>query len=620
MATLPEDPDPGPWLIDVLGNDDFPAGATVTSVTQGTLGLATIAPDGLSVLYQPDPDANGGDTFTYTLDDGAGSTDTATVHVTVTPTNDDPIANDDSVTVAMDDPATPVDALGNDTDVDGDQLLIVQTGPASKGTVTITGGGTGLTYRPNVNATGTDSFTYTVGDGNGGFGSGTVHVTITGNSPPIANTDTLTVLEDDPATAVDVLANDTDPNGDPLLIVDTSTAAKGTVAITGGGTGLSYDPAPDANGSDSFTYTVSDGKGGHGTATVDVTITPTNDEPVATDDSVTVTFDGPAVPVDVLGNDTDIDGDPLLVVDVGTASKGIVTITGGGTALTYQSNAGETGSDSFSYTAGDGQGGSASGTVHVTIADNGIPTANDDVLTVQEDDPATAVDVFANDTDPEDDPLLVIDTSTPGKGTLAITGGGTGLTYTPAHDANGSDSFTYTVNDGKGGIASATVGVTITPKNDDPIAVTDTLTVAEDATATAVDVLANDTDVEGDARTITGTIDGAKGVVVITGGGTGLTYKPTLNANGSDTFTYTIGDGNGGVATGTVDVTITPVNDAPGRAQRHRLHRAAGIRREPARGHVQRQRPGRRRPADRHSDERRPRRRHHHRRRHRTDL
>ena len=139
-------------------------------------------------------------------------------------------------------------------------------------------------------------------------------MTITGNSLPIADMDTLTVLEDDAATAVDVLANDTDPNGDALLIVDTSTAAKGTVAITGGGTGLTYDPTLNANGSDSFTYTISDGEGGLATATVDVTITPTNDDPVATDDSVTVTFDGPAVPVDVLANDTDIDGDQLLVI------------------------------------------------------------------------------------------------------------------------------------------------------------------------------------------------------------------------------------------------------------------------------------------------------------------
>ncbi|MFL5710820.1 MAG: Ig-like domain-containing protein [Chloroflexota bacterium] len=563
VATVPEDPDPGPWEIDVLGNDDFPAGATVSSVTQGTLGLVTIAPDGLSVSYQPDPDANGTDSFTYTLDDGAGSTDTARVDVTITPMNDDPVANDDSVTVALDDPATSVDVLANDTDVDGDQPIIVQTGLASKGTIAITGGGTGVTYQPNPNTTGIDSFSYTVGDGNGGFASGTVHVTITGNGVPTASDDELTVGEDDPATAVGVLANDTDPEGDPLLIVDTSPATKGTVTLTGGGTGLTYTPAPDANGSDSFTYTVNDGKGALATATVGVTITPVNDAPVTADDSVTVTFDGPAVPVDVLGNDTDVESDPLLITGVGTVPKGTVIITGGGTELTYQPSAGSNGSDTFSYTVSDGQGGTASGTVHVTITDNGIPTANDDTVTVQEDDPATAVAVLANDTDPEGDLLQVIASSTAGKGTVAITGGGTGLTYTPAPDANGSDSFTYTVNDGKGGLATGIVGVTITPTNDDPIAGTDALTVAEDATATSVDVLTNDTDVEGDTRTITGAASGAKGVVAVTGGGTGLTYKPNLNANGSDSFTYTISDGHGGIATGTVDVTINPVNDVP---------------------------------------------------------
>ena len=105
----------------------------------------TIASDGLSVLYQPDTDANGDDTFTYMLEDGAGSTDTATVHVTITPTNDDPIANDDSVAVTINRPPVPVDVLGNDTDIDGDDpLLVVETGTPSKGSATITGGGSGV--------------------------------------------------------------------------------------------------------------------------------------------------------------------------------------------------------------------------------------------------------------------------------------------------------------------------------------------------------------------------------------------------------------------------------------------------------------------------------------------
>ena len=190
--------------------------------------------------------------------------------------------------------------------------------------------------------------------------------------------------------------------------------------------------------------------------------------------------------------------------------------------------------------------------------------AGDDGLTLLEDDDPTAVDVLDDDTDADDDPLLITATSTPAKGTVLITGDGTGLTYEPNANANGADTFTYTIDDDHGGTDTATVHVTITPDNDAPVAGDDTLTVAEDtAAATAVPVLGNDSDVDGDTRTITARTDGAKGVVVITGGGTGLTYKPYLNANGSDSFTYTIDDGHGATDDGTVNVTITPVNDKP---------------------------------------------------------
>ena len=286
-ATLPEDPT-DPWLIDVLDNDDFPAEATVTAVTQGTLGFVTIAPDGLSVFYTPDPDANGTDSFTYTLDDGAGSADTATVDVTVTPQNDDPVAGDDAASVRVNGAAKPIDVLADDTDVDGDLLHITETTASVKGTVTITGGGTGLTYLPDTDESGADSFSYTISDGHGGFDEGSVSVSIAENAPPIANNDAVTVLEDASATAVDVLDDDSDPDDDPLLIAATSTPAKGSVVITGDGTGLTYKPNANANGADTFTYTIDDDHGGTDTATVSVTITPVNDGPVATTDTLTV--------------------------------------------------------------------------------------------------------------------------------------------------------------------------------------------------------------------------------------------------------------------------------------------------------------------------------------------
>ncbi len=148
-----------------------------------------------------------------------------------------------------------------------------------------------------------------------------------------------------------------------------------------------------------------------------------------------------------------------------------------------------------------------------------------------------------------------------------ITGGGTGLTYQPDPNycntqAGGSpDTFTYTLNGG----STATVSVTVTCVDDPPTAVNDSATVLEDAAATAVDVLANDADPDGGPKTIASASDPANGTVVITGGGTGLTYQPDPNycntqAGGSpDTFTYTL---NGG-STATVSVTVTCVNDAP---------------------------------------------------------
>ena len=148
---------------------------------------------------------------------------------------------------------------------------------------TITGGGTGLTYKPNANANGADTFTYTIADGHGWTTIGTVNVTITPvQDPPNAVNDaTLSVRESAGATALAVKANDSDPDGDTLTIVAKTNGAHGTVAITGGGTGLTYDPVKLYYGTDVFTYTLSDGHGGTDSATVLLTITKDTTKPVA---------------------------------------------------------------------------------------------------------------------------------------------------------------------------------------------------------------------------------------------------------------------------------------------------------------------------------------------------
>ena len=197
----------------------------------------------------------------------------------------------------------------------------------------------------------------------------------------------------------------------------------------------------------------------------------------------------------------------------------------------------------------------------ITTADstNTAPVAVNDSASSNE-DTATTISVRANDSDANSDPLTITSVTNGAKGSVVINAGST-VTYTPNANMNGSDSFTYTISDGKGGTATATVSVTINPVNDLPVAVNDTATTNEDIAAT-ISVKANDSDVDGDALTISSVTQGVKGKVVINSGSS-VTYTPNSNVNGTDSFTYTISDGKGGTATASVSVTIAAVNDAP---------------------------------------------------------
>ena len=133
---------------------------------------------------------------------------------------------------------------------------------------------------------------------------------------------------------------------------------------------------------------------------------------------------------------------------------------------------------------------------------------------------------------------------------------------------NGTDSFTYTIDDGHGATATATVMVTITPVNDPPTAIADAATLLEDSVANIIDVLANDSSSPdaGEVLTVTAVGAAAHGTVSVIAEGVNagkVSYTPHANFFGTDTFTYTVGDGNGGLATAAVTVTVTTVNDAP---------------------------------------------------------
>ena len=385
---IPEDA--GASAINVLANDTDVDGDTLTIASVGAADHGTVVNNITDVTYSPDPNYNGLDSFTYTIDDSHGGTATATVNVTITAVNDAPLAVDDTpASIAEDAGATPIDVLANDTDTDLDTLTITGVTQGARGTVAITNSGADLTYTPNPNANGSDSFTYTISDGNGGADTATVNIAIGAvNDPPVAGVDAVTVTEDQSSAApINVLANDTDVENDTLTVTSTSTAAKGAVAITGGGTGVTYKPNANAYGSDSFTYTVSDGVVST-IGTVNVTITPANDPPNAVNDGVPTPFKvyvhAGAKAIPVLANDTSLPDAPetLHITKVTQGAHGTVAITGGATGLSYTPIGTATGIDVFKYTISDGHGGTDTASVQVTVArDTTAPKATINGLT-----------------------------------------------------------------------------------------------------------------------------------------------------------------------------------------------------------------------------------------------
>lgn len=378
------------------------------------------------------------------------------------------------------------------------------------------------------------------------------------NQAPEAVDDTAGTLEDTPVV-IDVLANDSDPEGWTLWITTLGTVAHGTVTVNLDGT-FTYTPDPGFHGTETFTYEIRDNFFAPyrtAMATVTVTVAPVNDAPVAVNDSATFNENTAAV-IPVLGNDSDPEGDAVSVVSVTQGTRGTAAINADGT-ITYTPQANVHGSDSFTYTVADGGGATATATVAITILSvNVAPNAADDHVTTDEDTPLT-IDVRTNDIDGDGDALAVTNVSSPNRGSAVVNANGT-VTYTPAANLHGSDSFSYTMTDGNGGSDTADVSITVSPVNDSPVAAADAGATAEDTPVT-LSVLANDSDPDGDALTVTAVTQSAIGSVATNG--TTLTFSPAANASGTATFTYTVSDGNGATATASVTVSVAAVNDAP---------------------------------------------------------
>jgi len=277
-ATLAEDA--GPTTIHVLANDtDRDAGQAlaVSAVTDPQAGVVAIDAGGATISYTPVSNANGVDTFTYTISDGVGNSATASVTVVVTPVNDPPNAGDDSLALLSDTSANLV-VLANDGDVDGNPLSVTSVTVPASGAVIIESDGS-VTYTPTPEYSGPDAFEYTISDGAGGAAIGHVTVDVTAIAlSPVAVDDSVAMGQDS-VVSVAVLANDIDPDMETLTTAAiTQPPSHGSAVIAIDGTIL-YTPASRYTGSDAFSYLVADTTGLTDEGDVLVSVGPVVDEP-----------------------------------------------------------------------------------------------------------------------------------------------------------------------------------------------------------------------------------------------------------------------------------------------------------------------------------------------------
>jgi uncharacterized delta-60 repeat protein len=314
-----------------------------------------------------------------------------------------------------------------------------------------------FTYAPVPNYAGTDTFLYRAGDGIESSDPATVTIAVQPvNDPPLANGQSLATAED---TSLTVLLSGSDVDQDSLNFVVATGPAHGT--LSGTVPNLTYTPAANYSGPDSFTFKANDGTLNSALAIVAIIVTPVNDPPVAVADYFTILEDTSLRVDDVLINDTDADGDTLTVAEVRVPSHGNFGDLGGG-VFGYFPAQNYSGQDSFRYIVSDGHGGTATNTAYITVSPvNDAPVANSQSVSTPED---SSIAITLSGSDLDVDALSYIVVSVPSHGTLG--GTASNVTYTPAANYHGPDNFTFKVNDGTVDSAVATVSITVTAVND----------------------------------------------------------------------------------------------------------------------------------------------------------
>ena len=585
-------------LNEASGADNFEsAGRALTAVGVPAHGTVAFAADG-TIAYTPSADYNGPDSFTYTVTSG-GVSETATITINVAAVNDAPTLTVPAAQTTSEDTAKPITGM-TVADVDGDTLtttLTVTHGTIDvaagatlagngTGTVTLTGTAaqinaslTGLTYHPTADYTGGDTLNVSTSDGVAPPTTGAVALTIAAVADVVNDTVNATedtVISFNPITGANE-ASGADNFEDPArTLTAVGAPAHGAVTFAADGT-ITYTPVANYNGLDAFTYTVTSG-GVTETATITVNVAAVNDASTLVVPAAQTTAEDTAKPISGV-TVADVDGDTLtttLTVAHGTinvaagatlAGDGTGTVTLTGTAaqinaslagLTYHPVADYNGADTLNVSTSYGVAAPVAGSVAITVS--AVADVVNDIVNATEDtvitfNPITGANEASGADNFEDPARTLTAVGAPAHGSVSFVADGT-ITYTPSANYNGTDSFTYAVTSG-GVTETATITINVAAVNDAPVATNDAATTPINTAINNIAVLANDTDVDGDALTVTAATlaNPALGALTINANGT-LNFTPAANVTGPVAINYTIADGHGGTASAVLTVNV----------------------------------------------------------------
>ncbi|RAI97710.1 gliding motility-associated-like protein [Chitinophaga skermanii] len=525
----------------VLSNDTDPDGNTLSAsmirnITHGTFNLNEAG----SFTYTPAANYVGNDTLVYRLcDNGIPSLcDSATLIFIVSAPQGAPIANNDHFQVASNG-STSGNVLSNDLSTNGGSLTASIVKNASHGAFALNADGT-FTYSPATGFVGIDSIAYRACDNATPPQCDTAYLIVTviqGNRAPVIVGESVTTISGIPVVG-NVLANDTDPDGNVLTATQTANVKYGIIAFNSDGS-YTYTSTPGYVGNDTLHYRVCDNGVPPlcGDASLIITVLAPADKPVANDDVVKMNS-GSSVSGNVLTNDIDPVGGTLVASTITGASNGTFALNADG-SYTYTPNTGYAGSDTVRYRACNNATPPACDTallIFNVIQGNRAPVAVNDAQAALAGIPVSG-NVLTNDSDPDGNLLIASVQQNVQHGRLVLNGDGS-YTYTPGAGFVGLDSLVYRVCDN--GIpsqcATASLVFTVTIANRAPVVVNDNVSLVSGGTANG-NVLNNDSDPDGDPLTVSIVKDASNGVVVLNTDGT-FTYTPNVGFVGIDTVIY----------------------------------------------------------------------------------